>query len=237
MEIIIGRQGGQSMPITDPTVSRKHCKVIAHPDGTFTVENLSDYGTMVDGHNIVQTSATHDSMLQLGPNFKATLRQLIGGIPLPSGHHGSGNHKGTRGGQTSPANQEVPTFNISHLRRIWEDFNQTNLDNARIQKKINMVRTAGMILSVGGGLIASLSALPVIGIACSAVGVISLVYSFIGMQKSESAEDRQRRVDAFEDQWVCPNPACGKSIRARNYKLLVRDYTYCQHCKCKFVER
>lgn len=218
MEIIIGRQGGQSMPIKDPTVSRKHCKVIVHPDGTFTVENLSDYGTMVDGHNIVQTSATHDSILQLGPNFRATLRQLIGG-------------------QTPSDKQEVPTFNISHLRRIWEDFNQTNLDNARIQKKINMVRTAGMTMSVGGGLIASLSALPVIGIVCSAVGVISLVYSFIGMQNSESAEDRQNRIDAFEDQWVCPNPACGRSILAKNYKLFVKNYPHCPHCKCKYVER
>ena len=73
MEIIIGRQGTQKTPITDPTVSRKHCKVTDNGDGTYTIENLSPSGTKVDGVDILRTTVKPNSRIQLGQSFSATL--------------------------------------------------------------------------------------------------------------------------------------------------------------------
>lgn len=78
MEIIIGRQGNQKTPITDPTVSRKHCKVTENGDGTYIIENLSPSGTKVDGVDILRTTAKLNSRIQLGQTFSATLVELIG---------------------------------------------------------------------------------------------------------------------------------------------------------------
>ena len=35
MEILVGRRGTQRTPITDPSVSREHCKLTSNADGTW----------------------------------------------------------------------------------------------------------------------------------------------------------------------------------------------------------
>ncbi len=69
MEIILGRDGTQKTPITDQTVSRKHCKLTVNDDGTYTLENLSASGTKVDGQSIIRTTVNPNSRIQLGPSF------------------------------------------------------------------------------------------------------------------------------------------------------------------------
>lgn len=243
MEIIIGRQGTQKTPIIDPSVSRKHCKVIINPDGTYTIENLSDYGTKVNGTSIIRTTATLDSMLELGPSYKATLRQLIGELHVSNPKISSNQNNFTSANsfnkpspQPKPA-PEVKTYNISHLRRVWEDYNTKNIENADAQRKVTLVRSGSMIVTMGGGLVATLAALPVIGGVFTGIGVISMIYSFVGMKKSESAKEKQRRQEEFDDAWVCPNPSCGKTLLAKNYKMLVKNHQSCPYCKSKYIEK
>lgn len=239
MEIIIGRQGTQKIPITDPTVSRKHCKVTDNGDGTFTIENLSPSGTKVDGVDILRTTAKPNSRIQLGQHFSATLVELIG-IPQakPKANVQSAPSSHSEQPVPSPKSQpEVKTFNISHLRRVWEEYNNTNLEMADRQRNIALVRGGGMFFTMGGGLVVALTALPVLGIVFSGIGIASMVYSFIGMKNAETAAEKQQRQDAFDDAWVCPNPDCGHSLLAKNYKLLVRNHQSCPYCKCKYVEK
>lgn len=238
MEIIIGRHGTQKTTITDPTVSRQHCKLTINDDGTYTLENLSASGTKVDGHNIIRTTVTPNSRIQLGPTFSATLVELIG-MPssnsntTPSSNSMTDNQPGQR--QSAPPKQEVKTFNISHLRHVWDEFNQTNIAMANEQRRVNLTRTGLGIFTM--------CAMPTIfffgpaGYALTAIGVLGNIYSFVGMKNAETAEDRQHRQDVFDDAWVCPNPACGKTIPAKNYRLLVRNHQSCPYCKCKYIEK
>lgn len=239
MEIIIGRQGNQKMPISEPTVSRKHCKVTKNSDGTYTVENISDYGTKVNGVSIIRTSATLDSILELGPIFKATLRELIEEpktTPTSSERQESPRVSKPQQAANQPKT-EVKTYNISHLRRVWEDYNTKNIENADAQRKVTLIRSGSMIVTMGGGLVATLATLPIIGGVFTGIGVISMIYSFVGMKKSESAKEKQRRQEEFDDTWVCPNPSCGKTLLAKNYKMLVKNHQSCPYCKCKYVEK
>lgn len=184
MEIIIGKQGNQKMPITEPTVSRKHCKVTENGDGTFTIENLSTTSfTKVDGRDIVKTRATLDSEIGLGPLFKAKLKDLIG-IP-----------------EKKP---EEKKFNISHLQRVWEDFNSKNLDLVKKQQKLNLTRTGLGIFTMCA--MPTIFFLGPIGYALTGIGVIGNIYSFVGLKNIETPEQRQKRQDEFDDAWVCPNP-------------------------------
>ena len=208
-EIIIGRNGTQKTPISDRTVSREYCKVTDNGDGTFTIENLSEAGTTIDGRNIIRAKATLNSRIQLGQSYSATLMELICNTShiKPSDTSTRTVKAPTSIKTNRPSqNNEVKTFNISHLRRVWEDFNQTNIEMADHQRKINLIRSGLGIFTM--------FAMPTIyfwgpiGYGLTAIGVLGNIYSFAGMRYAETAEDRQRRQDAFDDAWVCPNPDC-----------------------------
>ncbi|MBR5655764.1 MAG: FHA domain-containing protein [Prevotella sp.] len=78
MEILVGKGGNQSMPITDETVSRIHCKIEVLDSGHIAVTNLSAAGTFINGLRLVKrTLVNRDAQLQLGPRFTATVRELI----------------------------------------------------------------------------------------------------------------------------------------------------------------
>lgn len=237
MEIIIGRKGNQKTQITDLTVSREHCKVTINPDGTFTIENLSQSGTKVDGRDIIRTSAKLNSRIQLGPTFSATLVELIGNplandnptVKAPKVEINIANQTTQQQKQ-----QDVKVYSISHLRKVWEDYNRANIEMADQQRKINLIRTGLGIFTM--------CAMPTIfffgsvGYALTGIGVLGNIFSFAGMKNAETAEERQLRQDDFDDAWVCPNPDCGRTLLAKNYKLLVRNHQSCPYCKCKYVE-
>lgn len=233
MEIIIGRKGSQKAQITDSTVSREHCKVTVNGDGTYTIENLSPSGTKVDGRDIIRASANLNSRIQLGPTFSATLVELIGN-PTASTVATNSAPK-TAPNVNTQQKQDVKVYNISHLRRVWDDHMQNNINIANQQRKINLTRTGLGIFTM--------CAMPTIfffgpvGYVLTGIGVLGNIFSFAGMKNAETAEEKQRRQEAFDDAWVCPNPDCGKTLRAKNYKMLVRDYQFCPNCKCKYVEK
>jgi len=78
MDILVGKGGNQSMPITDETVSRIHCKIEVLDSGHIAVTNLSAAGTFLNGAKLVKrTLVNRDDKLQLGPRFTATVRELI----------------------------------------------------------------------------------------------------------------------------------------------------------------
>lgn len=236
MEIIIGRQGTQKMPITDPTVSRKHCKVTDSGDGIYIIENLSPSGTKVDGVEIIRATAKPNSRIQLGQNFSSTLVELIGAHQTASNTktQSTSAKSGVHGTFSPKAQPEVKTFNISHLRQVWEDYNNANIEMADSQRKTNLIRTGLGIFTM--------CAMPTIyffgpvGYVLTGIGVLGNIYSFAGMRNAETAEERQRRQDAFDDAWVCPNPDCGHSLLAKNYKMLVKNFKSCPYCKCNYVE-
>ncbi len=78
MDILVGRGGNQSMPITDETVSRIHCKIEVMETGHIAVTNLSTAGTLLNGSKLVKrTLAKPDDTLQLGTRYKTTIKDLI----------------------------------------------------------------------------------------------------------------------------------------------------------------
>lgn len=235
MGIIIGRQGTQKTPISDPTVSRRHCKVTDNGDGTYVIENLSTSGTKVDGKDILRTTASLNSTIQLGPSYCKTLGELIGvsqSEPNPSqaNKQGYGQHPGC----TPGSSRADKTFNISHLQRVWEEYNNTNVKMADSQRKTNLIRAGLSVFTLSAMVVSKFGP---IGWVLTGIGILGNIYSFVGMKNAETAAQRQHRQDEFDDAWVCPNPECGHSLPARNYRMLVRNHQMCPYCKCKYVER
>ncbi|MDE5690501.1 MAG: hypothetical protein K2I38_07415, partial [Duncaniella sp.] len=182
---------------------------------TYTIENLSQNGTKVDGVDIIRTTVRPNSRIQLGPRFSATLAELIGPPDMPK--------------------SEPKTFNISHLRRVWSDFNQGNIEMAKKQQKTNLVRTGFGIFTMCAT--PTIFLLGDVGYLFTGIGILGNIYSFVGMKNAESIEDRQLRQDAFDEAWICPNPECSRTLPAKNYRLLLHNYQSCPYCKCKYVEK
>lgn len=81
MEVLVGKGGNQSMPITDETVSRIHCKIEVLDSGFIAVTNLSASGTFLNGQKLVKrTLVKREDELQLGVRFKATIHELIDSV-------------------------------------------------------------------------------------------------------------------------------------------------------------
>lgn len=222
--IIIGRKGNQKFPISDITVSRQHCKVTANDDGTYTLENLSSAGTLVDGIPIIRTTVTLDSKISLGKNFTKTLRELIG----------SNIQEFSKTNKEDSKSEKIPEFSIKHLEKIWEDFNSSNLLMAEKQRKINLTRAGLGVFTMCA--MPTIFFLGPVGYILTGIGVIGNTYSFIGMRNSETLAQRQQRQDMFEEAWVCPNPECGRNLPAKNYKTLIRNHSTCPYCKCKYLK-
>lgn len=78
MEILVGKGGNQSLPITDESVSKIHCKIEILDSGRIVVTNISPSGTFVNGNRIIKrTIITPDDELRLGTAFSVKVSELI----------------------------------------------------------------------------------------------------------------------------------------------------------------
>lgn len=215
MEVIVGRTGNQAIQITNSTVSRRHCKITDNGDGQYTVENLSPAGTIVNGHKIVRTVVTADTEVQLGPEFRATVGELV---------------------KCTPPVPPATGYDISHLERVWNEFNETNIRILERRRKINMLRAALPLFTISAMIFTALASEEYkwMGIVFTVITFAFALYSFMGMKADESPRELQKRQEKFESQWICPNPSCGCSLPTKNYHLLGKNFKKCNYCGCIF---
>ena len=225
MEIIIGRRGNQPVPITDATVSKQHCKVSPNGDGTFTLANISSNGTKVDGMDVIRSGHVKaDSVIQLGPYFKSTLRELLAQDRKPSSP--------PSGSTPPPPQQQEKSVSIVHLKRIWDDYEQTNLDIANKQRSINLTRTGLGIFTMC--VMPTLFFMGPVAYVLTGVGVLGNIYSFVGIKNAETPKEKTERRKDFERRYVCPN--CKKNFSDRDYEYISRNIDKCPHCKVRFIK-
>ena len=212
MEIIVGRQGNQKVPITDATVSRQHCKLTEMADGTFMLENLSKNGTSVNGQSIIRTHVTRDTVLQLSPTFSIKVADLVGA--QPSAH-------------------EPSRYSIAPLQRAWDKYQNTLEEIRRKQKSIQNLRMIAPIFTMASGALSF--AIPGAGIPLLVIGIGLTIYAFIKSNNDASDELRKQASEKFQEEYLCPNPKCQHTLPLQSPKLLLHNKS-CPYCGCKFAE-
>jgi hypothetical protein len=224
MEIIIGRKGQQPTSITDLTVSREHCKLTSNADGTYILENLSDSGTFVDGRSIVRSVVTNDTVLQLGANFKMSVKELLQSAP------GAKN--------TSAANKDTQPGYDEKFKALKDVYDKYTADKIALQKEAGMNNFYRMLpmtllslVGMGATAIPALSSIaPYIGI----FGVLLLVFSLV--KSYNGSKDNPEKMEALNKQfmidYVCPK--CGNFLGYVPYESLV-NRSVCSYCKCKWI--
>lgn len=228
-EIIIGKKGTQKLPISDPMVSRNHCKLTEQLDGSFILEDLgSANGTFVNGSSVIRTHVTRDTIIQLGPSFKVRVADLVGSSVS------EGPKVQTPPPPQPPRPEPTPEFSVKPLQHVWDEY-QNELDGIRDkQKSINTWRMATPLFTMASGVLTAATGGNPIGWILMIIGLCITIYAFVKTSNDNSDERRRIALDKFQTHYICPNPKCGHT-HAQSPKILLQNKT-CPYCKCKFKE-
>ena len=238
MTIIVGRgrsKATQRIEITDPTVSREHCWLTDNGDGTWTLQNKSAQGTFVDGKQVLKTKVTPDTYIKLSDTTTVKVADLLPvqqkAVPTPKPAPSTNNKP-----------QEMPTYSIKHLKYVWEEYHNRQMEIKNRQRSINLLRSASPMFTIGSGAIATMAktmgwgeGIFTITIMMTIVGLVLMVYSFVKGYNDKSIEEQEKATEDFQNKYVCPNPECRHFMGNQAYRIIRQNKT-CAYCKCKYVE-
>lgn len=230
MEIIIGKQGNQPFPLTEPSISRRHA-ILTIDDMTGALklrDNNSVNGTWIlcsDGRfkRLTQEiSASPEMTIRLGATTIVKIKDLI---------------------RKKPKEEETPTVDISNLRFVYEKYNNDKLRIEAESSNIMMLRMASVSLGSILGIVASLL-IPkdfagdetISNIIKLALTIFSMVFAwFIVDRKNKGIIRRKSNNEAYLKQSYCC-PKCGFHFGTKVYSnLLAEGRCPNNNCKCKFT--
>lgn len=249
MEIIIGREEGArrlhcvadgrefnvgqagSVPTS---VSRKHCKLTILGE-KITIENLREQNiTYVDGNQVFCKGMTANSTVQLGnEKYTIPLQQIL---QLATGKSHPVPQTQSPSAQAKP---EPPTFSLTILKPVWEEYNQRmlqiDIDSAKKQKEEKKKRSVQALCSSVGMLFVLIPQLGIMRYILMGVSAIITLYLFFKDDNEDiSAVKKNKLNEEYAAKYKCPNPACGKPFGNVPYRNI--EYNkQCLACGCKYT--
>lgn len=220
-EIIIGKEGTQSIKITDPYVSRQHAKLVIDNTGKMTItDNGSLNGTFLKMQNgqfkqITSYAVTAGMTLRFGPQFECKVKDLIPAAPPPP-----------------PAEK----IDISQLKELDELY---TTEKVRLEKKSSFISFARMLIIIGGTAIGGiLSAIIksnsdtvriIIGVIPFCIGLI--VVLILSIYNNKLIDKKTKIEKDYRTHYVCPK--CFFSFRDKPYRNILLAGK-CPNCKSEF---
>lgn len=243
VEAVIGKEEGQhrllvkigqkAFPVGTPqsvpnTVSRMHCSLsVEYTDDQarkvtkIKIQNLKPQNiTYVDGQEVESKSIKEISHVQLGfDRYNMDLKQVVDGMRkfLPP--------------------LEGPVLPITHLKKIWEEYDEEKLRiSDKAAKSANKQKLQGL-LSMSAMLIGCIPGIDeIIRIIIIAAAFLVGLYFFIKGSSDDTVQRKLHDLDEeFRKKYVCPNPECRHFLGQIPYDVL-RQNSGCPHCKCKYKE-
>lgn len=224
MEIIVGRHGTQPFAITDKSVSGKHLKVTTLGDGKVQIEDLgSTNGTFVGGQRIIKKVVTPETIVTLGSSYQLRIGDVIpaqtsaGGVKQPT-----------------PKQPVKESIDISHLKRIWEDYDETKKAILKDNATKQFDRMLPMIIL---GLVGvAISFLGFLGPYRFLITVVTLVVAAVLTVRARSSQsDVNVKLVELDDQlkidYICPK--CKNFLGAIPYEG-IKNRGCCPYCKTKW---
>lgn len=215
----------------NPQQGVAHARIDIDSEGGLTVTNLKPANvTYVDGMEVMSKRISESSQLALGKDrYVVDLKTVLAVVSKLSGGK----------------DVAEKTFGITHLRRVWDDYHAKTLERQKHQQKLGLMSSAGMLFTFGGGALMALGGkMGLDGIMrdlmpyLTATGGIVFILSFVLRSKDKSIEMADKNLEEFQEEYVCPNPECGKFLGNLSYRLLKKQYDmHCPYCKCKYIEK
>ena len=217
-EIIIGKEGTQSIKITDPYVSRQHAKLVIDNAGKMTItDNGSLNGTFLKMQNgqfkqITSYAVTAGMTLRFGPQFECKVKDLIPAAPPPP-----------------PAEK----IDISQLKELDELF---TTEKVRLDKKSSFINSARMLIFFGSTAIGAMLGTFFKPESDVIRGIVAVIPFFIGILiffiltiNNNKLIDKKNKIEKdYRTHYVCPK--CFFSFRDKPYRNILLAGK-CPNCK------
>ncbi|MCM1369433.1 MAG: FHA domain-containing protein [Candidatus Amulumruptor caecigallinarius] len=255
-QIIIGKNGNQPFTIADPNVSRLHAYLFVDESGKMEiVDNKSTNGTYIyNGREFVRLypnqtySVTLDTMIQLGPDTRFHVRRLLPESPKTRIAPQVNNHAPAQAPslRRDPApTKKIKRVDISHLRRISEEYNKQRMNLESKSGMINGLRSCSIIVTLLAGsaptflpkvLSGSEETETLAKVAGIVGGIIlmAILLLIINRYNKKIIERRTANDKDYSIKYVCPE--CKVSFRGKIYENILAE-RMCPRCKTEFYER
>lgn len=145
-------------------------------------------------------------------------------------------------GQGAGAPPQPPkSFDVSHLKSAYYEYNNWKLSTQKQNQRVNLVRSVVPIITMASGLLGTMlrgdnETASTISFLFMLISAICFLWSFLKMKKAAGPEEMEARLEEFQDKWRCPNPECRKILPMVSYKVLRSNYSSCPYCKAKMTE-
>lgn len=220
-----------------------HAKIDVGINGAMTITNLKPQNvTFVDGTPVMSKRVASTSSVALGMDrypvsiavVLTAAQKIVGTAAAPQPPK-----------PPTPPPTPEKEFNIVHLYYIWEDYHNKTIARQKRMQKLNLISSASLLFSLGGGSLMALGNTIGLGEVASRIvpiltvlGFIVCAVSFYMRSRDKSIDNADSALEEFQQRYVCPNPSCGKYLNMMSYKLMKKQYNmHCPFCKCKFVEK
>lgn len=228
MEIIIGRKGNQSFPITDKAVSSKHLKLTPMPDGSVQVEDLgSTNGTFIDGIRIIKKVVPRNTMVQMGSAYTFCISDALPVVNTPP----------TPPSQPSNEYDEDLLRKFQTLESVWNRYQEEKINLQKSNASKGFLRMMPMF--VLGGLGYMVSCIPELAdfrtaITFAGLG-IGIIITWISYKSATSLPEQMEKLNQqFQIDYVCPK--CKQFLGFTPFEGL-KNREQCAACKTKWVKK
>lgn len=232
MEIIVGRRGEQSFPITDKTVSGKHLKLTTMPDGNVQVEDLgSANGTFIDGVRIIKKIVSRNTIVQMGSTFTFRINDVLPEIKTPSPT------PPTPPTPPKPEYDEEILRKFQELESVWNKYQEEKINLQKNNASKGFLRMLPMFVLGGlGYLISCIPELAEFRTAITLAGLgIGIVITWISYKSATSLPEQMEKLNQqFQIEYVCPK--CKQFLGFTPFEGL-KNRGQCSACKSKWVKK
>ena len=238
--ITIGRTpyGEQPQQIDTKSVSRRHAILTPLGNNKWELEDVSTYGTIVDGLPIIKTVVGPDTPIVLANDFSTSVRELL----ALGGKAASVVSKDEKKPEKTPKEVQGEVISVAHLEDVYTEYRDAVKNMVKKRSKAQILRMLPMqlVMPVGVGMSCILindSETGNIIKGVIMVGVMGLT-SLLSLRQlsisSNQADEQSDLMEKFQIDYVCPK--CKNFFgQNRPYKALLNQGR-CPYCKSVFIE-
>ncbi|MBQ5981177.1 MAG: FHA domain-containing protein [Prevotella sp.] len=191
------------------TVSRQHCKMSVLKDGKFYIENLKlENETFVNGISIQKKELSKTDKIELGSSHYPLRWEYVDGVLAKN-------------------------VNVSHLKKIWDDYQDKKLQQQIAERKFNTLKSATGLITMLAIVLNFIQKSETLYILLYVAAIlISLGFTIKAyIASSKLPQEMQALTDKFQQEYQCPK--CHHFLGSQSYDLLKQNKT-CPHCKVNF---
>ncbi len=224
MEIIIGRdqttrklcviKDGATKCFGQPNsvpmdVSRHHFSLQPAGNGKWQIKNLNDRNvTFVNGIAVESKTISESDKVELGNSHYLFQWEAL-------------------------QEPKVEMVDIRPLRKVWEEYNQANIDIRKRQKNIGLLASIPIGITMLGGLLSGVAPdeLKPFAYVFTAIALVVMLYGFYRRFTDNSIEEQEEIKKLFQRRYVCPK--CKHFMGFQDYDILTQGDA-CPYCKTKY---